>query len=329
MKLKLYSLSNTSTKEVQLPEQFEEAVRPDLIQRAVLVLQSRRRQPYGAFPEAGKRHSAYLSKRRRDYRGTYGIGQSRTPRKIVSRRGTRINYVGAFAPQTVGGRRAHPPKAEKIWERKINQKENRKAIRSAMAASIIKDLVKARGHIIPNNYPFIIEDKIEELNKTKQLKETLNKLGFDKEIERAAKKTIRPGRGTFRGRKHQKKKSLLIVVSKDCDLNKAAMNLPGVEVVEVNALNAGLLAPGCSIARATLYTESAIKRLESERLFTKNYRGQRAEKEAKKEAPPKANKTLKQDKKKEKIEKKTEKKQKKKTEKATIAAQSAENGEEA
>jgi hypothetical protein len=94
-------------------------------------------------------------------------------------------------------------------------------------------------------------------------------------------------------------------------------------------LNAGLLAPGCSIARATLYTESAIKRLESERLFTKNYRGQRAEKEAKKEAPPKANKTLKQDKKKEKIEKKTEKKQKKKTEKATIAAQSAENGEEA
>jgi len=281
MKLKIYNLGKISTKEVQLPEQFYETIRPDLIQKAVLCLQARRRQPYGSDPEAGMKSSAKVSKRRRKYRGTYGIGQSRTPRKVMSSRGTRFNFTGAFAPQTVGGRRAHPPKAEKIWEQKINEKENRKAIRSAMKASMIKELVKERGHQIPEDYPFIIEDKLETLTKTKEVKETLKKLGFDKELKRATKKTIRSGRGKTRGRKYQRKKSLLIIISKDCELKKAAKNIPGVDVVEVNALNAELLAPGCGIGRAVLYTESAIKRLETEKLFAKNYKGPKAEKKEK------------------------------------------------
>ena len=84
-----------------------------LIKRAVLTLQNNKRQRYGANPEAGKKVSAALSKRRRKYRGSYGHGISRVPRKILSRRGTSMNWQGAFAPGTVGGRRAHPPKAEK------------------------------------------------------------------------------------------------------------------------------------------------------------------------------------------------------------------------
>ena len=123
MKLKLLSLEGTSKKDIELPAQFNESVRPDLIRKVVRILQSRKRQQYGANPEAGQRHSAFLSKRRHKYRGTYGIGQSRTPRKVMSRRGTRLNYTGAVAPQTVGGRRAHPPKAEKILALKINKKE--------------------------------------------------------------------------------------------------------------------------------------------------------------------------------------------------------------
>ena len=115
MKLKIISTENKAIGEVNLPSQFNEPVRPDLIKRAVHALQANRRQPYGASEEAGKRHSAYLSKRRRKYRGTYGIGQSRTPRKVMTRRGTQFFYVGAFAPQTVGGRRAHPPKSKKNW----------------------------------------------------------------------------------------------------------------------------------------------------------------------------------------------------------------------
>ena len=107
-----------------LPIQFHEQVRTDLIQRAVLSLQAEGRQAYGTKPGAGTRQVSEISRRRRDYKGTYGIGISRVPRKIMSRNGTRMNWVGAIAPGTVGGRQGHPPKAEKNWTQKINEKEN-------------------------------------------------------------------------------------------------------------------------------------------------------------------------------------------------------------
>ena len=121
--MKIKNLEGKDAGELKLPKQFEEAVNPDLIQRAVLAVQSSRRQKYGVYPEAGKNVSAKLSRRRRDYRGSYGAGISRIPRKILSRNGTRMNWVGALAPGTVGGRRAHPPKAEKNWVKKINKKD--------------------------------------------------------------------------------------------------------------------------------------------------------------------------------------------------------------
>ncbi|MBD3355310.1 50S ribosomal protein L4, partial [Candidatus Woesearchaeota archaeon] len=149
MELKIITTKNEEKGKKSLPSQFSEELRPDLIYRAVMTLQANKRQKYGASPEAGKRASAFLSKRRRKYRGTYGIGQSRTPRKVLTRRGTRMYYVGAFAPQTVGGRRAHPPKAGKDWSKKINKKENKKAIRSALSAVVQQDIVKERGHLAP------------------------------------------------------------------------------------------------------------------------------------------------------------------------------------
>jgi len=109
MKLDVLDISKKKTREIDLPVQFNEDVRPDLVKRAVLALQSTERQAYGTMKEAGKRASANLSKRRRKYRGMYGFGISRTPRKILSRRGTRMFWVGAVSPNTVGGRRAHPP----------------------------------------------------------------------------------------------------------------------------------------------------------------------------------------------------------------------------
>ena len=111
MKLDILDISKKKTGEINLPIQFNEDVRTDLVSRAFLALRSNNRKPYGAKTEAGKRSSSIISKRRHQYRGSYGFGISRTPRKILSRRGTRMNWVGAFAPNTVGGRRAHPPKA--------------------------------------------------------------------------------------------------------------------------------------------------------------------------------------------------------------------------
>lgn len=267
MKLPVFNQENRKSGEKELPGLFAEEYRPDLIKRAVLAFQSTLRQRYGASPEAGKRSSSKLSKRRRKYRGCYGFGISRVNRKILSRRGMRMNWVGAFTPQTTGGRRAHPPKAEKIRLTKINQKEKRKGIRSAMAATLNRSLVKERGHLVPDSYPFLTFGDLESVSETKQVWEILNKLGFGEELSRSSVKRIRAGKGTLRGRKYRRRKGLLIVVSGDCPLSKAARNLPGVDVVSVKKLNAGLLAPGALPGRAALWTEKAIEVLTQEKLF--------------------------------------------------------------
>ena len=267
MKLDILDSSNNKTGEIKLPAQFEEEYRPDLIHRAVLAIQSHKRQAYAASTSAGKRASAKLSRRRRDYRGSYGIGISRVPRKIMTRRGTRMNWVGAFAPGTVGGRRAHPPKSEKIWWKKINNREKAKAIRSAIAATIIKEIVAERGHLMPSNYPFILDDKFEQINKTKEVIEAFNRIGMGNELERIKEKKIRAGKGKARGRKYKKKKGPLIVVSKPDKLSKAVGNIPGIDVAEVKSLNAELLAPGAKAGRLVLWTAAAINTLEKENLF--------------------------------------------------------------
>lgn len=267
MKLKILDHANSEKGSKELPAVFDEEVRPDLIKRAVISLQSNARQRYGADTRAGKKCSAELSRRRRKYRGSYGHGISRVPRKIHSRSGTRFNWTGAFAPGTVGGRRAHPPKATKIWALKINNKERRKAIRSAIAATVVKDLVKKRGHAAPGNYPFIISDDFESLSKTKQVIDSLKKLGFDDELERSSEKTYRAGRARLRGRKYRKRKGPLFVVSKQCPLLKAASNVAGLDAVAVTDLNAELLAPGAVPGRLTLFTQSAVDKLDKEKLF--------------------------------------------------------------
>jgi len=267
MEIRILSLQNKEIGKKVLPQQFDEALRTDLIKRAVEAIQSHKRQPYGADSEAGKKVSASLSRRRRNYRGSYGYGISRVPRKIMSRRGTRFNWEGAFAPGTVGGRRAHPPKSEKDWFKKINKKERKKAIRSALSAVIIANLVKKRGHYIPDSYPFIIENKFEELKKTKDVKEALLSLGFKDELERAGKKKIRAGKGKIRGRKYRTKKSFLIVVSKKCSLINAANNISGIDVIKVRDLNCEALAPGTIPGRVTLFTEDSIDILNKNKLF--------------------------------------------------------------
>jgi len=266
MKVAILSLEGKKTKSIDLPAIFSEEVRPDLIKRAVQAIQSNSRQPYGAKPEAGKRSSAELSRRRRKYRGSYGHGISRVPRKIHTRRGIHFYWVGAFAPGTVGGRRAHPPKSSRILNKKINIKERRKAIRSAIAATAVLDLIKARGHIA-TSAPLIVDSKIASLSKTKEVKTTLNNLGLSNELKRVAIKKIRAGKGKARGRKYKSKIGPLIVVSENCSLIKAASNIPGVEVCKVNDLNAELLAPGTTLGRLTIYTDKAIQKIATEKLF--------------------------------------------------------------
>lgn len=265
--MKIKDIEGKNAGEQKVPKQFEEAVNPDLIKRAVLAVQSSNRQSYGADPEAGKRVSAELSRRRHDYRGSYGHGISRVPRKIMSRRGTRMNWVGALAPGTVGGRKAHPPKTEKIWKKKINRKENKKAIRSALSASLNKEIVAKRGHKVPESYPFFIDSKFEELAKTKDVIRSLHALGLGNELERSGKRKIRAGKGKLRGRRYKKVRGPLLIVADECMLLKSAGNITGIKVIKINDINAELLAPGCAPGRLALFTKSAVEKLEKEKLF--------------------------------------------------------------
>jgi large subunit ribosomal protein L4e len=267
MELKVYSKDNKEIGKKKLPSQFAEDVRADLIKRAVITVQLNSRQRYGADQEAGRRASAKLSRQRRAYRGGYGLGISRVPRKILSRNGTRFNWVGAIVASAVGGANPHSPKAEKIWAVKLNDKERKKAIRSALAAVVDSKIVGVRGHIVPANYPFVLGDDFDSITKTKEVMTSLISLGLADELDRSSIKKIRAGKGKVRGRKYKDKVGPLIVVSSDSKLLLSGKNVAGVDVVKVSNLNAALLAPGCHIGRLTLFTVKALDEMAEKKLF--------------------------------------------------------------
>lgn len=261
MKADIIDLNGHKVRTIELPKQFQEEIRLDLIKRSNLALRSHKRQPYGAFPLAGQQVSAKLSRRRIDYKTAYGKGISRSPRKTLWRRGTNFMWVGALAPNTVKGREAHPPKSQKNIYRKINKKERRKAIRSAISASVNKEFFKDHKF----NLPIIINSDFENIKKTKELQKFLIKIGLESLIDKVKEKKIRAGKGKARGRKYIKRKGPLIVVSDNCSLLKCS-NLPGFDIVKVNSLNTELLAPGFN-PRLIIWSEKAIEKLEKENLF--------------------------------------------------------------
>jgi len=245
MKAKVIDLSGNEVGEMELPSVFDEEFRPDLIKRAVLAAQANRTQPYGPTKLSGLKTSAQSW-------GT-GRGVSRVPRILNGRRAARV-------PQAKGGRRAHPPKPEADRTEKVNAKERRKAIRSAIAATANSDLVRARGHVFSGESVVVAKDDLETVAKTGDIRKFLESCGLWEDVMRAKNgRKVRAGRGKMRGRKYKQPKSLLIVAGRDGGLIKATRNLPGVDVTVVERLNAELLAPGTQAGRLTVWTESSLK----------------------------------------------------------------------
>lgn len=233
-------------------------VRADIFKKAVMAENSLFRQSHGADPQAGRKAAIHLSKRRRKLRTTYGRGGSRTPKKVMWSRGTQFRYVGAFSPNTVGGRRAHPPKAEKNIIKEMNNKEWIKALRSGVAASFDNKIVGAVQKI-PENYPFVLDDSVEKLNKTKEFKEVLEKLGFSDETLRTQTRKIRAGRGTMRNRTYKVKRGPLVVVSSvEAPLLKAARNVQGFDVITPELLMVSDFGMSEIPGRAVLFTKAAL-----------------------------------------------------------------------
>jgi large subunit ribosomal protein L4e len=241
MQATVRDLNGEESGTVELPEVFETAYRPDLIRRAVLSAQANRTQAYGADEYAGMRTPA-------ESFGS-GRGMAHVPRE---------NGRGRRVPQTVGGRKAHPPKAEKEHGKQINKKERQLAIRSAIAATADAELVAERGHQFDGDLelPLVVSDEFEDLVKTKEVVAFLEAVGAHADIERADDRTVKAGQGKLRGRKYKRPKSILFVTSEEP--SKAARNLAGVDVATAAEVNAEDLAPGTHAGRLTVYTESAV-----------------------------------------------------------------------
>jgi len=257
MKTQILDTSGKKAKEITT-DLFEEPIREDIIFKVIEA--ERIWQPYSNYYWAGMDRSASgkIRHRRNVWKTSYGKGMSRIPRKIFWRRGTQFSWAGAIIPSAKGGRRAHPPK-NKMNLNKINKKELRKALLSALTyISSSEELKKKYSSIkdkeISIKLPIIIEDKILNL-KTKDFLESLNKiLGNLKDIA-IQKKSIRAGRGKTRGRRYKKNAGLLFVTGKN---EKKDVN--GIDVITADKLRVSDLAAGG--ARLTMFTENAIKDLE-------------------------------------------------------------------
>ena len=247
---KTFNLNGKQTGKTELPPVFSTPIRPDVIKRAVLAIQSSRRQPQGRDPMAGKRTTA-------ESRGT-GLGLARVPRV----KGPRGN--AAFAPGVVGGRQAHPPVSAKRILKRIPKKEKQLALKSAIAATAQKDLIVLRGHSLEGvlEIPLITTDDLEELRKTKEVEEALIGLGLLSDIYRVQEsRKIRAGKGKRRGRRIKQAVGPLIVVGENKGIVEAARNILGVEAVTARNLNTEMLAPGTHPGRLTVWTTSALAKL--------------------------------------------------------------------
>jgi large subunit ribosomal protein L4e len=248
----LYGLDGKVKGKVDLPEVFKTPYRPDLIRRAVVSAQANRRQRYGPSNVAGMRHSV----------STWGKG-----RGVARVQRLKQGRKGAESPNNVGGRRAHPPRPEHSFEKKINTKERRLAKASALAAIMDEERVRARGHRFKEGLtvPVIMDDDLEKLERTNDILKVLQSVGLDDDITRARDgKHIRAGRGKMRGRRFRTPTSVLFVATEGSPVLLGARNLPGVNTITPTQLNTELLAPGGDPGRLVIFSRKALENIGGE-----------------------------------------------------------------
>ncbi len=243
----VYNVAGDVSGKMDVPAAFDTIYRPDIIKKAVLASAANARQPYGPSKKAGIRHSV----------STWGKGRG------VSRvQRLKSGKTGAESPNNVSGRRAHPPRPERIWAQKVNKKELAIARKSALGATADAERVKVRGHQFDENvlFPIVVEDAFQQIATTAEVLQFFDNIGIGYDVDRAKNGTkIRAGKGKMRNRRYRVPVSILVVVSdREVPVLKGASNLPGVQVETVSTLNTSILAPGGDAGRLTVYTQSAM-----------------------------------------------------------------------
>ena len=253
--------SPSNSGSVDLPLIFSTPFRPDLISKAFVHLASHSFQPQGRYPMAGMNVVADTND------PPTGRGISRIARATGG--GGRRRGEGAEVASTRGGRQAHPPKSEKVIYKKLNKKEGRLALCSAVAATASKKLVEGRGHKISEylkqydgNLPIIVDDDITQHATASDVMLMIGRLGLDEDIDRLRGRKARSGKPALRGRSKKGGKSILFVThNSQAPLARAVGALPGVDARSVDELSVLDLAPGSDPIRLAVFTKSAIKQL--------------------------------------------------------------------
>ena len=255
MKRALYTITGTKDADIELPIIFSTPFRRDLIHKAVTNLTSHKFQRQGRKPNAGMDVVADSND------PPTGQGVSRVAR--MQGGGGGRQGQGAEVASTRGGRQAHPPIVDKVIYKKLNKKENRLALCSAIASTASSELVKLRGHKVEGieSFPIIVTDEIESIAKTSEIIKVLDALKLTKDVERLNVRKPRSGQSRLRGRTKKVGKSVLFVTVDSSNLSKATGALPGVEVRNVKDLSVLDLAPGSSPTRLTVYSKSAIEEI--------------------------------------------------------------------
>lgn len=254
MKSQVFDLNGNKIKTVDLPEIFSVRIREDLAQKYYEA--SKQFAPHSPSPLAGRRGSASgtISHRRHEWKGHYGKGISRVPRKAMWRRGEQFYWIGAEINMARGGRAVHAPLLVRRLL-KINKKEKLIAMHSALGATTQIDYVKRRYENLHNasiDLPLVIASPLKEI-KSKQFIEFLRKvLGDNFEIALKQKK-IRAGKGKLRGRKLKSNAGLLLIRGSDEKIKMSGIEIKSVKDVEIRDLY--------PLGRLTLYTEHALKEL--------------------------------------------------------------------
>lgn len=254
MKATIYNIKGEKKTEIELPKVFSANIREDIVTKYANA--SRYWHPHTLNPRAGRKASASgtVSHRRHEWKGHYGKGISRVPRKTMWRRGVQFSWVGAEVSGTRKGRRVHGPTIKK--ELKINKKEKLIALNSAIAATANESYIAKRYSSVEKpqiKFPIIIE--LENNVKVKNLINSLKNIFGDLFYLVLKHKQVRAGKGKSRGRKYKSNAGLLIITGKD-----EKIKLSGIDVRKVNELSILDLYP---LGRLVVYTENALKELEA------------------------------------------------------------------
>lgn len=245
-------------REVRTPQVFSTAIRNDIVQFVHDNLSKNTRQARGVDPNAGMKHSAE----------SWGTGRAAARIPRIGGSGTSRSGQGAFGNMCRKGRMSFPLHVWRRWHRKVNLRQRRHALASALAASSVWGLVNARGHRIDNlpQLPLVLDNQVNLISKTKDALNMLKSFGLYDDIQRVVKaKALRPGRGKMRNRRFKKRRGPLVVVDNEAQaLVRALRNIEGVDVLNVNRLNIRHLAPGGQLGRLLVFTEGAVTELKQQ-----------------------------------------------------------------